>query len=207
MSDANTENPNTVPEQPTQPTAAQPGNTPMMAAQQPQIDVNSIVQMAADKAQAQAEKKSEAVFKSMLQQSGLDTDTINKMAAEWKAQQQTPEETIADLQKKLEEANRAISAKERDIALDKSKQSIRERLKAENLHEDAINLIIQFFPENQVKYENGKVTNEDELVEIIHKSSPGLFGTPETKGVDTANPPVNTTLEKDPFLEGFESKK
>lgn len=70
-------------------TPSQTGTTPPQAAN---VDIDKITQDAAQKAIEAAERKTEAVFKSMLQQQGLDAETINKMTAEWKSKQKTPED-------------------------------------------------------------------------------------------------------------------
>lgn len=85
------------PEQPTTPTGA------AQTAQQPAtVDINAIVSQAAQKAAEIAseaqEKKMDAVFKSMLKQSGLDDAAIQTMLADWKSKQTTPEDTIKQLQ-------------------------------------------------------------------------------------------------------------
>lgn len=58
------------------------------------VDVEAITQAAAAKAEEAAQKKMEGVFKSMLQQQGVDADTIAKMTEEWKAKQETPEKLL-----------------------------------------------------------------------------------------------------------------
>ncbi len=72
--------------------------TPSQTAHAPaaQVDVDSIVSKAEAKAVDAAEKKMEAVFKSMLQQQGLDADTIAKMTNEWKSKQVTPEQQLQE---------------------------------------------------------------------------------------------------------------
>lgn len=55
------------------------------------VDTDAIVSQASAKATEQAEKKMQAVFKSMLQQEGLDTETINSVTAEWKAKNKPAE--------------------------------------------------------------------------------------------------------------------
>lgn len=62
------------------------------------VDADAVVAQAAAKATEAAEKKMEAVFKSMLQQQGLDTSTINEMTKDWKEKHSTPEDTIRQLQ-------------------------------------------------------------------------------------------------------------
>jgi len=88
-----------VPATPTTPTAPAPVTMPTQAAQTSTaaaIDINSIISQAEAKASEAAEKKMTGVFKSMLEQQGLDTETINKMTAEFKAKQQTPEQIAAE---------------------------------------------------------------------------------------------------------------
>jgi len=86
---------------PVTPTATQPVTTPVQAAQTPAaaatVDIEQLTSQAAAKATEAAEKKMEAVFKSMLQQNGMDAESINKMTAEWKAKQQTPEQAMQEL--------------------------------------------------------------------------------------------------------------
>ena len=77
----------------------QPGTTPAKAAT---VDVEAITKVASEKAETAAAKKMEAVFKSMLEQQGLDAGTITKMTDEWKSKQVTPDGTIAELTEKNE---------------------------------------------------------------------------------------------------------
>ena len=109
-------------------TTAQPENTPSTAVM---VDTDGIITQASQKATEAAEKKMEAVFKSMLQQQGLDADSINKMTAEWKGKQQTPEqvhtelsEANAKLQKELDAKNQQFRAIAKGIPADKSAQYI-----------------------------------------------------------------------------------
>lgn len=61
---------------------------------QPQaVNVEEIISNAEQKAIAAAEKKSRAVFKSMLEQNGYDDEAVNAMTAEWKAKQK-PDEPV-----------------------------------------------------------------------------------------------------------------
>jgi len=69
--------------------------------QQPTVDTNAIVSQAEAKAVEAAEKKMEAVFKSMLEQKGFDTETISQMTAEWKSKQVTPDMKIQELENQL----------------------------------------------------------------------------------------------------------
>lgn len=64
------------------------------------VDIDAITKQAEEKATAAAEKKMEVVFRSMLEQNGVDADTVAKMTTEWKSKQQTPEDTIKDLNEK-----------------------------------------------------------------------------------------------------------
>lgn len=83
-------------------TTAQPVTPPQAApAQAATVDMDAIISQASAKAQEAAEKKTEAVFKSMLQQSGLDVETINEITRERKEKQQTPEQAMQELQGKL----------------------------------------------------------------------------------------------------------
>lgn len=101
-------------------TAAQPEQTttPAGAAQTQStagsVDINAIVSQAAQKAAEIAseaqEKKMDAVFKSMLKQSGLDDAAIQTMLAEYKAKQITPEQTIAQLTKERDDGFAARDA-------------------------------------------------------------------------------------------------
>lgn len=68
---------------------AQPGTT---SPQTGTVDIDAIVTRASATAEAAASRKMETVFKSMLQQNGLDVDTIGTITAEWKAKNK-PEET------------------------------------------------------------------------------------------------------------------
>lgn len=74
------------------------GNTPPQAAT---VDIEAITRQAVEKATEAAEKKQEAVFKSMLEQQGLDADSINKMVADWKSKQRTPETELAEAKEQL----------------------------------------------------------------------------------------------------------
>lgn len=57
---------------------AQPGNTPATAGT---VDIDAIAAKAAE----QSEKKAQAVFRSMLEQQGVDTATIKQMTEDWKS--------------------------------------------------------------------------------------------------------------------------
>lgn len=107
------------PAEPT-PAPATPGVTPAAAAQNAptavNVDIDSIVSQAAAKAAELAEKKNESVFKSMLQQSGLDDAAIQSMLAEYKAKQVTPEQTIQQLNGDIAARDAQITAfQRRDI--------------------------------------------------------------------------------------------
>ena len=77
------------------------------------VDIEAIARLAAEK----GEQKTEAVFKSMLSQGGLDMESIKAMTSEWKSKQTTPEaeikqrdEMIATLQaEKLAEQQKNIA--------------------------------------------------------------------------------------------------
>jgi len=91
--------------QPVQATTPQVGGTqatPVINVQTP-VDTNAIVSQAEQKAIEAAEKKMMGVFKSMLEQSGLDPETINKMATEWKEKQITPDMIIQEKDKRIAE--------------------------------------------------------------------------------------------------------
>lgn len=74
---------------PTTATAAAPSNTQSTAAT---VDEAAIIARAEAKAAEVAQSRAEGTFKSMLQQSGLETDAIATIIAEWKAKQVTPEQ-------------------------------------------------------------------------------------------------------------------
>lgn len=76
---------------PTPTPAPAPGITPPQAVN---VDINQIIKQAEEKAAEVAEKRAEGAFKSMLQQQGLDAETISKMTEEWKSKQVTPEQII-----------------------------------------------------------------------------------------------------------------
>lgn len=182
-----------------QTTATEPVQTPVAAAEQQQsVNIDEIEARAAEKATTQAEKKAEAVFKSMLQQSGLDMETINKMTAEWKSKQQTPEQALAERDRQIEALQAQLAERDRAAAIKAAKDEIAATLRAENLNPDAINLILTFFPEGKAKVEDGAVTNKDEIIETIRKSSPGLFGKVETRSADVATPPTNNPVPAAP---------
>lgn len=75
-------------------TATPPVTTPPQAVT---VDMDTITKTATEA----AEKKMQAVFKSMLAQQGLDAETINKMTAEFKAKQKTPEQELQAAQEQL----------------------------------------------------------------------------------------------------------
>ena len=105
--------------QPVQATTPQVGGTqatPVINVQTP-VDTNAIVSQAEQKAVEAAEKKMEAVFKSMLSQQGLDSESINAMTAEWKAKQVTPDMQIQELQNKLAESNAKIATFEKHTTI------------------------------------------------------------------------------------------
>ncbi|MCL2096939.1 MAG: hypothetical protein FWH10_08560 [Oscillospiraceae bacterium] len=73
------------------------------------VDINAIISQAEIKAMEAAEKKMEAVFKSILEQKGLDAESIKKMTDEWRANQVTPEQTIQTLQGELAKTQSEIT--------------------------------------------------------------------------------------------------
>ena len=91
--------------------AAEPGTTTQPQAEN--ADMDAIIRAAAQKAEEAASKKMPAVFKSVLLQQGFDTDTIAKMTAEWKSQQTTPEDTIAELKTQKEASDKRADALEK----------------------------------------------------------------------------------------------
>lgn len=102
------------------------------ATQQPAVDVDAITAKAAAKAEEAAQKKMEGVFKSMLEQQGLDAATISKMTDEWKSKQVTPEKQMQELQDALDaqkadndNLNRQITAIGKGIAADKAPKYIK----------------------------------------------------------------------------------
>lgn len=100
----------------TQTTAAAPAQTQSAAGN---TDVEVMIQRAEQKAAEAAEKKMEAVFKSMLGQQGLDADAISKMTAEWKSKQKTPETITKELEEekgRLEAENAGLREQMRVIA-------------------------------------------------------------------------------------------
>lgn len=94
-------------------TAPATQTTPPQAAT---VDVEAITQAAATKAEEAAQKKMEGVFKSMLQQQGMDADTIAKMTEDWKAKQVTPESQLKELQDQLASERAASEAKDKRFA-------------------------------------------------------------------------------------------
>ena len=113
-----------MPEQITNPTVTEPATTPVQAAQtQPaavNVDINSILEQAQTKAEAAAEIKMVGVFKSMLEQHGLDAEAIKNMTAEFKAKQVTPEQTIQALNDDLAAERSKIAAFEQEKVLHKN---------------------------------------------------------------------------------------
>lgn len=110
------------------PPAPAPGITPSQAAT---VDMDSLISQAATKAAELAERKNESVFRSMLQQSGLDVETVNKISAEWKAKQQTPEQiaaakdgTITNLTSDNQKLQRQLAAVGKGIPAEKSDKYI-----------------------------------------------------------------------------------
>lgn len=97
-----------------QATAQKPEQTQSTAVN---VDIDAIVTQAATKAAELAEKKNESVFKSMLQQSGLDDAAIQSMLADYKSKQTTPEQTIKRLKDELEQERGKVSAMEQAAVL------------------------------------------------------------------------------------------
>lgn len=136
------------PANPTPP--VQPGNaTPPQAAN---VDMDAITKTATEA----AEKKMQAVFKSMLSQQGFDSETINQMTAEFKAKQKTPEQELQAAQtliatEKAEKLalQRQITALGKGIPADKADKYI--KLAEAYLGEDgdyakAMDAALQDFP-------------------------------------------------------------
>lgn len=100
-------------------TAVQPENTPVVAVNaQPTVDYNAIAQKAAEKALEVSERKKESVFKSVAQQEGVeDTEALNKMLAEWKSKQKTPEQEAEEARLELERVQNEKSTLETKIAV------------------------------------------------------------------------------------------
>lgn len=92
--------------------------TPEAVITQPQaekVDINSILSQAEAKATEVAEKKADAVMRSMLKENGFDDDTIKTMIAEHKAKQVTPEMILKEKDDAIKELKN--SNKEKDMKL------------------------------------------------------------------------------------------
>jgi len=116
------------PAEPTAPAAPMviaPAPTPVQAAATPtavNVDINSIISQAETKASEAAEKKMEAVFKSMLQQQGLDTETINKMTEEWRSKQTTPEQIIQGKDAEIQQRDGTITQLQQQIETERQEK-------------------------------------------------------------------------------------
>jgi hypothetical protein len=83
------------------------------------VDISAIVSQAETKAMEAAEKKMEAVFKSMLSQQGFDSQAITAMTNEWKSKQVTPEQEIIALNIALQAERDTVARYEKANVLHK----------------------------------------------------------------------------------------
>lgn len=86
------------------------------------VDIQAIISQAETKASEAAEKKMEAVFKSMLQQQGLDSDAIITMTADWKAKQVTPEQIIKTKDEEIQQRDGTISTLQQQIETERQEK-------------------------------------------------------------------------------------
>jgi hypothetical protein len=136
---------------------ANAGQTPSAAGN---ADINAIIKQAEAKANEVAEKKVAGVFRDMLKQSGLDTDAINKITAEWKAKQTPPtdDEAVKAAQSEVEQLRREFDdykvkieaeRKEREFAA-----SLTETLLKAGFYEDRIGVLLKEADSNKTALEN-----------------------------------------------------
>lgn len=141
-------------------TANEPGTQPVnQGVTQPQVvnvDEDAIIAKAQTKAEEAAGKKMESVFKSMLEQQGLDAETINKMTEDWKSKQVTPEDLLKQkddslIQKDatIKELTRQVEVIGKGIDKDKAPKYIKlaESYMDDNTNfEAALDLALKDFP-------------------------------------------------------------
>lgn len=168
-----------------QATTAPVTSTPPQAAT---VDVDAITRAASEKAEEAASRKMEAVFKSMLAQQGLDSETIAKMTDEWKSKQVTPElqmqekdAAIAAAKAENETLQRQIAAIGKGVPADKAAKYIKlaeSYMDASTGFDAALDAAIADFPfqkqERPPAYAAGTGTNtmlgaDDEFAKRIAK--------------------------------------
>jgi len=181
-------------------TAQQPENTQPQAVN---VDIDAIVSQASSKATRQAERKMQGVFKSMLEQEGLDTETIDSVTAEWKgnkkpAERAKPKEIERAKPKESEEYRELLSRLEAlEQTNTKAQAALVERQQMDYLKAQGI-------PENQIDFYHFKalkligdgITFEQAAAEYI-KDNPVQLPPPEYatgKGI-----PVNTNMTLDDY--------
>lgn len=103
-----------------------PITQPQAAPQTVNVDINAIAQIAEQK----AEQKMQNVFKDMLKQQGFDSETVNAMAAEYKAKQVTPEQTIQELRQKVELSEQREAALLKGIPLSTDDETEKQKVNA-----------------------------------------------------------------------------
>lgn len=145
-------------------------DTPATQQTQPTVNVDDIVTRAQAKAEEAAQRKMESVFKSMLEQQGLDSEAITKMTQEWKSKQVTPEKLAEQAAKDLETEKaknealtRQILAISKGVPADKSGRYLK---LAESYMDDktgfeaALDLALKDFPtEKPAVYSAGAGSN------------------------------------------------
>lgn len=164
------------------------------------LDLNGISKLAEEKAQA----KAEAVFKSMLEQSGLNKEVIGKMVEEWKANEANKQTSIIaerdDYKTKYE-----TLVKQNEIN-EKSKL-----IEQELINAGANKKLIKLFL-NKINFENvavvdGKVKDSENLLKPIIEEYKDFFGEITKVGAEPKNINGNANYESDPFLKGFVGDK
>lgn len=171
-----------------QPTAVQPVETPAQAASvQPSVDVSAATQKAVEA----AERKAEAVFKSMLKQQGLeDAEALGQMLNEFKASRTTPEQELKAKNQTIKQLQEQLTSIEQQTRVNSAKDVVKQRLEAEKMHPDAAKLFIASLDAGKLEFgEDGKPTNIDVIVNELRQTTPGLFGEASTVYNNTSNPP------------------
>ena len=99
-------------------------------AQAAEVNIAQVTKQAAAKAAEAADKKMQSVFRSMLEQQGLDADMVNKLAREWKPKTagqavRERDDAIALLQMENQGYQRQITAIAKGIPADRAPKYVR----------------------------------------------------------------------------------
>lgn len=159
----------------------------------------------------------------------IENEDMSKLKTELEAMQKKQEEEKEKLQKELLAEKERFAKlledeKSKYAEIEKTSQEMRQSFESEKLatkkemavitklsqegaNPKLINLFKKEIKLDEVEFsENGELANWDKVTEPIKSQYSEFFTGAETVGVDKVTPPENKKIEKDPFLDGFESE-